>query len=78
MPNFQAVITTDREATLQIVEQNIKINEKREIKKLSQEEKNKTILLEKDNFYCPTSLKSKWSYTDQIGSNKNQKLKKDY
>jgi hypothetical protein len=39
------VITTDASpipwgATFQVVEQNIKINEKREIRKLSQEEKN--------------------------------------
>jgi hypothetical protein len=33
------------------VEQNIKINKKREIKKLSQEEKNKVILSEKGNLY---------------------------
>jgi hypothetical protein len=54
----------------QVIEQNIKINEKREIKKLSQEEKNQMILLGKGNLYYPTSLKtSKWSYTNQINLN---------
>jgi hypothetical protein len=43
------VITTDASpmawgATFQVIEQNIKINEKREIKKLSQEEKNQALL----------------------------------
>jgi hypothetical protein len=61
IPNPQAVITTDASpivwgATFQIVEQNIKIKEKRKIKKLSQEKKNQTILSEKGNLYCPTSL----------------------
>jgi hypothetical protein len=66
-------------ATFQVVEQNIKINKRREIKKLSQEEKNQAILSGKSNLYCPTNLEIfKWSYKDQIGLNKNQKLKKDY
>jgi hypothetical protein len=78
------VITTDASpivwgAIFQIVEQNIEINKKREIRKLSQEEKNQVILLEKGNLYCLISLMtSKWSYIDQIDLNKNQKLKKDY
>jgi hypothetical protein len=51
---------------------------KKKINKLFQEEKNQLILLEKGNLYYPTSLgTSKWSYSDQIGLNKNQKLKKD-
>jgi hypothetical protein len=69
------MITTDASpivwgATFQIIEQNIKINEKREIKKLSQEGKNQAILLEKGNLYCPISLgTSKWSYTNPNRSN---------
>jgi hypothetical protein len=56
------------------VEQNVKINEKKKIKKLSREEKNQAILSEKGNLYCPTSLTtSKWSYTDQNRSKQKSK-----
>jgi hypothetical protein len=62
-----------------LVEQNIKINEKREIKKIITKKKNQTILSEKNNLYSPTNLTtSKWNYMDQINLNKNQKLNKNY
>jgi hypothetical protein len=52
---------------------NVKINKKREMKKLSEEKKELAILLEKGKLYYPTSLENnKWSYTNQ----KNLKSKR--
>jgi hypothetical protein len=59
------------------INQNVKINPRKEIKKLSQEEKNLAILSENGKLYCPTSLtNSKWSFTDQLGLKLNQKIQK--
>jgi hypothetical protein len=83
-PTFQAVITTDASpiawgATFQAVSQNVRINPRKEMEKLSLEEKNLVILSEKGRLYCPTSLtNTKWSYTDQLGLKMNQKLQKEY
>jgi hypothetical protein len=66
-------------ATFQAVKKNIKINPRKEMEKLSQEEKNLVILSDKGRLYCPTSLmNTKWSYTDQLGLKMNQKLQKEY
>jgi hypothetical protein len=79
-PTFQAVITMDASpiawgATFQAVKQNIKINPRKEMEKLSQEEKNLVILSENGKLYCPTNLRnSKWSFTDQLGLKLNQKI----
>jgi hypothetical protein len=81
-PTFQAVITTDASpivwgATFQAVNQNVRINLRKEMEKLSQEEKNLAILSEKGRLYSPTSLtNTKWSFTDQLGLKLNQKLQK--
>jgi hypothetical protein len=58
-PTFQAVITTDASpiawgATFQAINQNTKLNPRKEMEKLSQEEKNLAILSENGKLYCPT------------------------
>jgi hypothetical protein len=79
-PTYQAVITTDASliawgATFQAVKQNIRINPRKEMEKLSQEEKDLAILSENGKLYCPTNLaNTKWSYMDQIGLKLNQKF----
>jgi hypothetical protein len=83
-PTFQAVVTRDAspiawETTFQAVNQNVKINPRKEMEKLSQEEKNLAILSEKGKLYCPTSLMdTEWSYTDQLSLKPNQKFQKEY
>jgi hypothetical protein len=78
------VITTDASpiawgATFQSVNQNVNINPRKEMEKLTQKEKNLGILSEKGRLYCPTSLTiSKWSYMEQLGLKLNQKLQKEY
>jgi hypothetical protein len=61
-----------------LTQQNTRINPKKEMQKLLQEEKDLAILSEKGKLYCPTDLKNtKWSYTDQIGLKLNQQLQKE-